>query len=220
MFAANIMSSGPSTPVLRWSDVVWLSGYDTNFADESSYARSITVTGATRSTTVKKFGAASLSASGGNHLVSTTPIDLSTRDFTIEAWIYHTVTTSIIPISGYYGTYSFFQINAGNVGEVRCSIDGLYPSSAAGVVSTNTWNHCALTRTGGQLRLFVNGVLQATAAITTKTVNVYSIGKYYRYEAPYTGLEFSGYIDEVRVIDGVAVYTSNFSVPTAAFPRS
>lgn len=31
---------------------------------------------------------------------------------------------------------------------------------------------------------------------------------------------FDGWIDELRVIKGLALYTSNFTPPSAAFPRS
>jgi hypothetical protein len=84
-------------------------------------------------------------------------------------------------------------------------------------IPLNTWTHVAFTRASGTNRLFVNGNLCTTTgtlsqAISTGGYPVYigaflysSIGNYY----------FNGYISNVRLVKGTAVYTAAFTPPTA-----
>ena len=67
--------------------------------------------------------------------------------------------------------------------------------------------------------VFVNGILVAlgvrSSAPTTNTSALH-IGR-----DPFnTARDFNGWIDEFRFVKGQAVYTENFVVPAAAFPRS
>ena len=81
----------------------------------------------------------------------------------------------------------------------------------SGVAVTNTWAHIALTRASGTLRLFVNGALTNTASDSkswgTTSVNI-GYSSVYNYFA-------IGYISNVRILKGTALYTSAFTPPTA-----
>lgn len=87
---------------------------------------------------------------------------------------------------------------------------------------TNVWTHVAVSRNGSTLRLFVNGVQEASS-----TVSGYLDGANDRAEIITLGSNtygandncFKGYIDEVRLTKGVGRYTSNFVVPTRAYPN-
>jgi len=67
--------------------------------------------------------------------------------------------------------------------------------------------------------LFLNGTLEASG---TSSVNFYetaqALGRVY---ATSTGTTqyLNGYLDDVRVTNGVARYTANFTPPTTAFPN-
>ncbi len=75
----------------------------------------------------------------------------------------------------------------------------------------NEWVHVALTRDGTTLRLFLNGVLQGSSTASLGTSN-YPLNV----AGDSTGrVGVQGYVSDVRVIKGTAVYTSAFSPPTA-----
>jgi len=91
----------------------------------------------------------------------------------------------------------------------------LLKSSVKGFNGDGEWHHCAVTRSGNTWRLFVDGILEDKETWTgsTNTANSYcTIGN-----TPGTATTawFGGYISNVRVVKGTAVYTSSFRVPTA-----
>ena len=83
----------------------------------------------------------------------------------------------------------------------------------AGTAVANKWTHLAYVRSGNTTTLYVDGVSIGTGDVTGVTVNnsseVVSIGRYPG------GLNFTGFISNLRVIKGTALYTSNFTPPTA-----
>jgi hypothetical protein len=82
----------------------------------------------------------------------------------------------------------------------------------------NVWHHVALTRQNGNMRLYFDGVEIASS-------NSVSNGT----SGPYTGLTgrgffnfgkgFNGLLDEFRITNGTARYTSNFTPPALPFPN-
>ena len=75
----------------------------------------------------------------------------------------------------------------------------------------NEWIHVALTRDGTTLKLFFNGVLQASSTASLGTSN-YPLN----IAGDSTGRAgVQGYVSDVRVVKGTAVYTSAFTPPTA-----
>jgi hypothetical protein len=78
-------------------------------------------------------------------------------------------------------------------------------------VSTGTWYHLAVVRLGTSIRLYVDGVL-AASAVTTGQLNVSDLS------ALLIGDGLNGWLDDVRVTKGVARYTTDFTPPALAFP--
>jgi hypothetical protein len=215
--------------------------FDSDLNDDSPNAFFLTGTavgGASISTSVKKFGAGSLSLNGSNQYIrfgGTTSgfgrsiTNLENEDFTIEAWVY-TLDSSINPIVGRSSgasARSFALEVDGNGSKIvfKMTTDGSSNTLNSytwhnGSVTTNNWHHVAVVRSGTQLYCFLNGVSDPSPSITgggigTKTIYFSSaelnIG-YYQYSGQY----FNGYIDDYRYFKGTALYTSNFVPPTAA----
>jgi len=83
-------------------------------------------------------------------------------------------------------------------------------------VTNGIWYHVAVTRSGTSLKLFVNGVERDSATnSTTFNQNDANSGTRIGYDIAANGY-FNGYIRDVRVVKGTAVYTSTFSPPTAS----
>ena len=141
-----------------------------------------------------------------------------TGDFTAEAWVYNTVATTYNTIVGNYPedwafkivsdrTVQFYDYNTGAA---------LGFNLTGGTVPLNTWTHVAVTysSSGTTARIFVNGTLATSTGTYTGTPRFTS-----------TQLEvgsfnngshlFNGYIGEVRIVRGAALYTTTFTPPTA-----
>lgn len=116
--------------------------------------------------------------------------------------------------SGFAITNGMNKSGTGLTGGLAANIIGTWIGSAAGslpIVSVNSWNHCALTRSSGVVRLFLNGVLIDSATISGSIDGTnLVIGGHYS-----TSYLHKGFISNLRIIKGTALYTQNFIPPTA-----
>jgi len=87
----------------------------------------------------------------------------------------------------------------------------------------DTWYHIAAVRDGGLIKVFVNGVSQILSEKVALSVGedlrdnwASSIGlaMFYGYSGNDEGVRW---IDEYRIVNGTAVYTSNFTPPTSPY---
>jgi len=152
-----------------------------------------------------------------------------TGDFTMECWIYTrslAATQQTIDLfSNASGSYIVGQcqlqlLTTGAValGYATAASAATFFGTAASAVTINSWYHIAVVRSGsavGNLKIYVNGVLAATSpgALTQAfgTTGGISIGR----QTNDSSNVFSGYITNARIVKGVAVYTGNFTPPTA-----
>ena len=168
--------------------------------DASPFANTGTVNGAT-GTASGKFGRA-LSFDGSNDRVDVpdaNSLDLGNA-MTLEAWVKPTSNsgwrTAVLKERGANLVYGLYSSNGATpAGETFTGAEnGLAAPSA---LALNTWTHIATTYDGAALRLYVNGALAATKAITgtmPSTANPLRIGG-----NAVWGEYFAGLIDEVRV---------------------
>lgn len=139
-----------------------------------------------------------------------------TGDFTLEGWFYFNALGNSIYDARPSGTFggNYLAVGVLSNGQVEVLINTVQIS--AGAVTINQWTHIAITRSGTDLRLFVNGT-QAGSTVTniTNLINGASrptIGV----NGANTGVAYvNGYIGSYRVVTGTAVYTANFTPPTA-----
>ena len=78
----------------------------------------------------------------------------------------------------------------------------------------SAWVHCAIVRDGNTLRIFQNGIEVNTADVTGLTMNDSSVALTIG-EDGQNNYDMSGFISNVRIIKGTALYTSDFTPPTA-----
>ena len=218
----------PTTPVTAITNTSLLTNYTNGAIFDNAMMNDLeTVGNAQISTSVKKYGTGSLSFDGtGDYL--TTPnspnLNFGSGDFTIELWLYSTVGTSNESVvnKGYNnaGNLSYLLFLDANTLGFFASSNGtsfdIASNISMGTATQNTWVHFAASRSGSSIRLFRNGTLintvTSSATIYTGTTNLY-IGS-----SDSGGLNFNGYIDDLRITKGYARYTATFTPPTAALP--
>ena len=146
---------------------------------------------------------------------------LGTGDFTIECWIYNSGLSPIgngviLDTRTTTETNAAIEIDISNPNRfVEVYINGAFRMQATQIVD-NAWYHIALTRSGTDTRLFVNGVQSGSTYTDTinYTTQTYTVGgRYAAVSGDYRS--FNGYISNLRVIKGTALYTTTFTPPTA-----
>jgi hypothetical protein len=215
-----IVTGSEKTPVDPQFTSVALLLHAESLADSSRHNRTITANGqAAVSTTQKKFGNSSFVFDGSGDWLSVAygpDLDLTSGDFTIEAWIWRNVSSA---------NQGVFATRTGSTG-VIFTIDNNKPlfSIVGTTVSLNSpsdfpteqWAHLSVTREGSVFRLFISGtqVVTTTNAATGVPGTAAAVGS----RDSGGGSSLNGYIDELRITKGIARYTANFTPPTAPFP--
>lgn len=211
-----------------WANVVLLLHMDgtdasTTFTDHSSSAKTVTANGnAQIDTAQSKFGGASgLFDGSGDYLSLTSHADFNfgTADFTIEGWVrFNSLTGAQSLISNYQNTSNGFSLEmSASKLQFNATGDGV-DSQGVTTLSTGQLYHWAVAREGTNLRLFLDGQVEDTdtnSANITSTA-ILALGRLGSINADY----LNGWLDDVRITKGVARYTANFTVPSAAFPNS
>jgi hypothetical protein len=200
----------------------------TTITDSSPSPKAVTAVGnAQISTAQSKFGGSSI-AFDGNGDQLTVPTDEaftlgSSGTYTVELWFYAAgAQTSFAVLASTFDNFN--TLFANRWGLVINNTGGLtwYDSGGSGAgslyslsaISTNQWNHVAITGSGSTVTMWLNGISQGTMSGAKNYTTSSSLKVGYVLNAAY----FNGYIDDLRITKGVARYTANFTPPTAPFP--
>ena len=188
----------------------------TTFIDSSIYARSITAVGGIAiSTAQSKWGGASGLFDGTNdRLDFPSAISTTTLAYTVEAWVYATVSFDYRGIfSGRgVGGQTLRTTPSGQLQLLNNSLSNAITTTAT--MSLNTWHHVAMTNTSaGITTIWLDGVNSGSSNQSS-----YGGGTFIYVGYAGSGSEYwRGHIDEARYSD-VCRYTANFTPPAAAFP--
>jgi Concanavalin A-like lectin/glucanases superfamily len=220
-------SISPSDPYFNYVTML-LPGNGTNgaqnntFRDSSTNNLTITRNGNTTQGTFSPYGNnwSNFFDGTGDYLqaATSTAFDFGTGDFTIEFWVNFAALSSNRMLIDRWssGDSNSWQIYWRTTGSSIAYLVGgtivLQDPSATNIV-VNAWNHVAVTRSGSTNRLFINGALVATATNSTSLTNALplAIGVQRETLTNY----FNGYISNVRILKGTALYTAAFTPPTA-----
>ena len=203
----------------------------TTIVDSSESPKAITRVGNTSiSTAQSKFGGSSIYFDGAGdalNLPASTDWSLGST-WTVECYVY----AEAIPTSG-QPSCRFLMIGANGSTSARYfsfnSVGNIYTSTfgtgivgmvaPAGSMEAGRWMHLAFCVDNGTGYIFKDGqmILGPVSGVSpqVQALDTFRIG----YDIVGTvDYNFNGYIDELRITNGEALYTANFTPPTSAFP--
>ena len=168
--------------------------------------------------TIKKYGTASLALHEAGDFLNILPqndFGFGSDDFTFETWAYFDDLT---------GVHYLYDFRAGSDADLAPALytngndlvyftDNTAQITAVGAIpNTGQWYHIAVSRQGTNTKLWVDG---AQAGTTYSDNNFYGATKPLAIGSKFGGVSaLNGNLDDVRVINGTAVYTANFTPPT------
>ena len=220
----------PDGPLTAIANTEILMCQDNRFVDNSIRARAISIGG---SPSVSAFGpfltsevydpavngaSVYINDAGALSLGTSTDFNFGTADFTVEAFIKYEGGAGsgddsyVISFGGGAGNAGHFGIN---IYQGSWRVGAFNDSLAGGTVPTDkAWHHIAMVYQSNVFKFYVDGVLISSAANSGpfNTTTAVTISSYFG-DTSYGN--FVGYISDVRVVKGTAVYTSAFTPPTA-----
>lgn len=218
----------PPPPAFTVSLLLHMDGADasTTFTDSSANALTVTpYSGAVISTAQSMFGGASGyfdSASAGYLLTADLPeFGFGTGDFAIEMWVQLTAS------GGRYGVLSVGDYTNGILWRLKDVGGSLYlagnlmpwltTNNPSGVPEDGMWHHIALTREGTMVRGFIDGAIdfEAYAGVIDLGASRPLMVGCGSHDLTTTE-SYRGYIDNVKITKGAAVYTAAFTPSTAS----
>ena len=231
LYTANFTPS--TSPLTVISNTVLLTCASNRFLDKSGTISTFTAVGSPSVKPLAPFRGNDYNAlvQGGSGFFSGTSnylslsynssFNLGTGSFTWEAWIYP---TNISGIDGIYSTSGgsganpkfVIHLNAGTPSIHYNNLTGgsdIY-TAATSAVAVNTWTHLAFVRNSSTWTWYINGVSAGTGSNSTN-ITFTNQSTYIGYGGESYFTEFNGYISNLRMINGTAVYTSNFAPPAA-----
>ena len=221
----------------NFANVAVLCHFDNNLNDLSNYGVTFSAFNGATTSSNKKFGSGSLQLTGGTQYLKSSVsshFNIGAKDYTIEFWLYTTSLggTIISCVSDPSNYPSYWTIAINNNGSLGITTFdpfaniylGVYASSA-GAININQWQHVAISFTSNGpygtalsiARFFVNGIGFGTANIQSVFG---SFPSYLQVGFHFVGTAITGYLDDLRLTEGVARYTSNFTPPSIPFPSS
>jgi hypothetical protein len=211
--------TAPLTAITNTS--LLLNGTDAGIIDKSQSVKTITLNGDTKSSTTQtKYLTTSMYFDGtGDYLQMDDQNvgNFGTLDFTAEGWIYLLDNSALYTVvdgrPSALTSASGWSVAVSTSGQLYIYSGGFLITGASSAVTANNWHHWAYTRENGTHKLFLNGTQTGSSSTSSRdfTAQLFRIG------ASGTGGEvFKGYQSDVRITKGLARYTSNFTVPSAA----
>ena len=220
------------------SDVSLYLPFDSDINDASANGHSGTASGsATISNTQAKFGSYSLSLNGTSQYVTfanNADFQFGSGDFTIEMFIYMTSNAgssagdrhALVARRASSSNRSFhlgIQLDSS-----KQKLQFSHSTSGSGGSQTNydtdiqlnTWTHIAIVRFGSSVFAYVDGLKNETShSIGTDTIYAGTSDLTIGFRAE-SSQYFPGYIDDVRITKGFALYKTNFVPPSQAVGAS
>ena len=222
----------PTAPLTAVSGTALLTSQNGSFIDNSTSNRTLTRNGSPSVQSFDPFYTATIASNGGSMYFdgsgdylscpSNPAFNLGTANYTVEFFIYTSSTTNqmvfdtIQPgISGGGSNRLFVYISSSQQVVVGPGTNMLTSSST---IQLGAWNHVAVVRSGTTRTIYINGV---SAGSNTQSEDLSSSFCTIGFDAAAGGsIIMNGYLSNLRLTKGTALYTANFTPPTAPLTPS
>ena len=151
------------------------------------------------------------------YLRTSNPMVFGTSDFTIELWVqFHGLTTNRLLCESWaasVGWQLYWRTTGTSIAFLVAGSVVVLQDPTATTIKIGDWYHIAVSRSSGVLRLFINGILVDSVSYATSiapTAN-FNIGSQFSTSTNW----FGGNISNLRIVNNQAIYTTNFTPPTA-----
>ena len=187
-----------------------------SFDDASTNDHTITAAGNVTQTTFSpcRHGGYSTYFDGsGDYLTiaDNAAFNFGSGDSTIEMWVYPLGTGTFNLITRGTSGYSGFILSSTGFLESTNGSSWTTNITFSTAITANSWQHVAVVRNGSTITVYRNGTSIGTSSISGSVVSAaqsLTIGQ----RAGQS--DFSGYMTDLRIVKGTAVYTSAFTPPT------
>jgi hypothetical protein len=222
-----------TTPLTAIANTTLLTCQSNRFIDNSTNAYTVSPAGSIKVQRFNPFGSNGLSYSpltdggsiyfdGSSYLTmaSNSSFAFGTGNFTVEGWINPTSLPTYCTICSTRtasGTTAGWNIGVSSSGQLFLYAENFKVSlgqNGVGGVLVNTWSHFAIVRSGTELKAYVNGIQSGP---TGSDGNDYTIQTFWTGITGGTSEAWFGYISNLRILKGTALYTSTFTPPTVPF---
>ena len=202
-------------------------GSNHTFSDASNSNHSISINGSPTASTLSayrhggysvNFAAGTGDGLGINSTNSTVNL-ITTGDFTIECWAYSNVNANKYIFDMYSPRLSIYYETSGtgapdnSFGAYDSGYRGAAQSQSGGIA--NRWIHIAMVRISGTITVYNDGIAVFSwannANFSNSGISIGGNSPSRTWNAP---VAWDGYIQDFRIIDGTALYTTTFTPPT------
>jgi len=218
----------PTSPLTAISGTLILTCQSNRFVDNSASPYALTVNGTpkvqafqpfspTASYTTAAYVGSGYFNGSTDYLsaASNAAFAFGTGDLTIEFWVYVANTTNNMSfVDMRNGTTIaigplIYMTSSGTVIYFVNNVSQITSSA----ISANAWTHIAVSRSSTSTKMFINGV-QAGSTYSDSNNYIQSSVFVGRYSDSASGY-LNGYISNLRLVKGTAVYTAAFTLPTS-----
>jgi len=214
----------PITPLTAIANTSLLTCQNSQFIDNSTNAFAVTTNGNARPVPTNPFGMTDWSGAfdGTDYLTiaNNAALDPNTDSFCIECWVYITSTNGANQGFGAKGTVGIdgyvFYVNPSLRLEFEW-IDAGARAITGGTLAVDSWNHVAVVRNSGVIRLYLNGVGAASSTACTTDINSdnnLDIGR------ARSGNPILGYISNYRMTKGALPSGYDATISTLPVPTA
>lgn len=142
------------------------------------------------------------------------PFTLGSGAFTFEFFVNSPTVASntcIIDTRSAFGAAGYFvSITASQ----QITFNYLSSYTSTTTLTANTWTHVAIVRVGSTVQMYINGVAESGTFTSSATITAQAANIGQKSNTSSSLVNFSGYLSNMRVVQGAALYTSNFTPPS------
>jgi hypothetical protein len=218
-------------PYFNYTTLLLSGDITTWITDASTNNSAVTAYGDAKASTLTPFSISSYPTSGSGYfdgngdylrIPTSSNFTIGASNFTVEAWIYVTGGSGtqreiVVRHNQGVGLNWMLELTAGNQASFYFNgTSGGESITSDGTVSLNQWLHVAGGINGSNKFVCLNGVYKTAAYTSAPVTTGTSITLDLTIGATVNpGIYFTGYISNVRIVKGTAVYTATYTPSTA-----